>query len=205
MICKCRYQDFRAVCVTLRFQEVRVSVRYAQIRTQNPPPWLCPRQHLRADARRAVGAVEGRGLNPDLPREGERHAADPAGVAAAAESPLLRRRGDRDADRQVGPLDLRPVPHRQADRGRRGAIQVVGRALGRHRDQHRPVDDCRIGRFDGCGARPDPHPHRRRPQPQPQPQPQPRKEPRAAYGATVNAYAGAAGRSSQAPRRGGDT
>jgi hypothetical protein len=34
-----------------------------------------------------------------------------------------------------------PVRHRQADRGREGAIPITGRAVGRHRDQHRALDD----------------------------------------------------------------
>jgi DNA invertase Pin-like site-specific DNA recombinase len=40
-------------------------------------------------------------VRPDLPREGQRRAADPARVAADAESARPRRRGDRDADRPL--------------------------------------------------------------------------------------------------------
>ncbi len=58
---------------------------------------------------------------------------------------------------------LRPVRHRQADRGRQGAIPVTGGTVGRHRHQHRAADDRRSRRAGGRGARPDPHPHGRRP------------------------------------------
>jgi hypothetical protein len=47
---------------------------------------------------------------------------------------------------------LRPVRHRQADRGREGAISFTRRAVGRHRHQHRAADDCRLGRLGGRGA-----------------------------------------------------
>jgi Resolvase, N terminal domain/Helix-turn-helix domain of resolvase len=53
-------------------------------------------------------------VQPDLPGESQRRAADPARVAADAESPRPRRRGDGNADRPAGALDLRPVCHRQA-------------------------------------------------------------------------------------------
>ena len=49
-------------------------------------------------------------------------------------------------------LDLRPVRHRQADRARRGAIPVTGRAVGRHRHQHGAADDRHSWRTGGRGA-----------------------------------------------------
>jgi DNA invertase Pin-like site-specific DNA recombinase len=39
------------------------------------------------------------------------------------------------------------VRHRQADRGRQGEISFTGRAVGRHRHQHRALDDCRSRRL----------------------------------------------------------
>ena len=35
---------------------------------------------------------------------------------------------------------------------RQGAISITGRAVGRHRHQHRAVDDCRSRRTGGCRA-----------------------------------------------------
>ena len=68
--------------------------------------------------------------------------------------------------------------------------------MGRHRHQHRALDDCRVGRPRGRGARPYPHPHRRGPQPG--------KEKRPAYGPSPEIDGGAAGRSPPPPsgRRG---
>ena len=43
------------------------------------------------------------------------------------------------------PLDLRPVRHRKADRGRGRAVPVTGGAVGRHRHQQRALDDCLLG------------------------------------------------------------
>ena len=48
-----------------------------------------------------------------------------------------RRRRDSDADRPTGAQDLRPVRHRQADRGRQGSLPIFGRAVGRHRHRQR--------------------------------------------------------------------
>jgi hypothetical protein len=45
-------------------------------------------------------------VRPDLPREGKRRAARPARAAQAPEGARPRRRGDGDADRPAGPLDL---------------------------------------------------------------------------------------------------
>ena len=73
------------------------------------------------------------GVRAGLRREGERGTADPAGVAAVGESPCTRRCGHSDADRPAGAIHVRPVGHRQANRGRRGAIPVTGLVL-RHRD-----------------------------------------------------------------------
>jgi DNA invertase Pin-like site-specific DNA recombinase len=44
---------------------------------------------------------------------------------------------------RLAPLDLRPVRHRQADRGRQGTVSVTGGAVGRYCHQHRAADDCR--------------------------------------------------------------
>jgi hypothetical protein len=53
---------------------------------------------------------------------------------------------------------FRPVWHRQAYRGRQGAIPILGRAMGRHRHQHRALD----ARFTRRTYRSNPHSHRRR-------------------------------------------
>src|SRR5208282_6322845 len=44
-------------------------------------------------------------------------------------------------------------------------IPFACRAVGRHRHQHRAIDDSRAGRTGGRGARSYPNPHRRGPQP----------------------------------------
>ena len=75
----------------------------------------------------------------------------------------------------------------------RRAIPVTGGAVGRHRHQHRAVDDCRARRAGGRGARPDPHPHGRRPQPG--------EGARAAHGPTAEAHAAAAEGSTAAAGR----
>jgi hypothetical protein len=62
------------------------------------------------------------------------------------------------------------------DRRCRRTIPLIGGTMGRHRHQHRAVDDCRSRRAGGRGARSNPHPHRRRQEP--------RQGPRAAYGPT---------------------
>ena len=41
-----------------------------------------------------------------------------------------RRRGDGDAHRPAGAQHLRPVRHRQAHRGRKGAIPIIGGTVG---------------------------------------------------------------------------
>jgi hypothetical protein len=51
--------------------------------------------------------------------------------------------------------------NRQADRGCQGAISFTRGAVGRHRHQHRAIDDSCVGRIGGRGARSNPHPHRR--------------------------------------------
>jgi hypothetical protein len=56
--------------------------------------------------------------------------------------------------------------------------------------QHRAIDDRRVRRLGGRGARSDPRPHRRGPQP--------RAEPRPAHGPTVKIDGGAEGRSTAA-------
>ena len=70
-----------------------------------------------------------------------------------AESRRPRRRGDDRPHRPAGPLDVRPVQHRQADRGRGGSIPVTGGAVGRQLDQHRALDAGRTGWAGGCRAR----------------------------------------------------
>jgi hypothetical protein len=74
--------------------------------------------------------------------------------------------------------------HREADRGRQGAIPLTRRAVGRHR--HRAADDCRVGRIGGRGARSYQHPHRRGPQPG--------AKARATHGPTVETHDRAEGR-----------
>ena len=64
------------------------------------------------------------------------------------------------------------------------------RTVGRHRHQHRALDDCRPRRLGRRGARPYPHPHRRGPQPS--------AEARAAHGPQTKIDRGAAGRGPQA-------
>jgi hypothetical protein len=48
------YEDFRALFLSLSFQQVIVPERYARFVPPKPTPRLCPRQHLRADARRSA-------------------------------------------------------------------------------------------------------------------------------------------------------
>ena len=55
---------------------------------------------------------------------------------------------------RIDRLALRPVCHRQADRGHGRAIPLTGGAVGRHWHQHRPIDDRRSRRAGGRGARP---------------------------------------------------
>src|SRR4051794_16999376 len=78
----------------------------------------------------------------DFSREGDGRASRPARAVEALERPRPRRRGDGYTDRPVSPLDLRPVRNRQADRGRGRAIPTTGGTMGRHRHQHRALDDC---------------------------------------------------------------
>src|SRR5580693_4237370 len=66
--------------------------------------------------------------------KGERRATRPARTVEAAESPDPRRRGDGDADRPACPLDLRPVRHRQADRGRGGQFRSLAEPRGASHD-----------------------------------------------------------------------
>src|SRR5271155_2962899 len=47
----------------------------------------------------------------------------------------------------------RPVRHRQADRGREGAIPLTGGAVGRYPHQHRALDAGGIGRLGRCVER----------------------------------------------------
>jgi hypothetical protein len=61
-----------------------------------------------------------------LPGEGDRRAARPARASPHARQAGSRRRGDGDADRPPRAVDLRLVRHRQADRGRQGAIPILG-------------------------------------------------------------------------------
>jgi N-6 DNA Methylase len=69
------------------------------------------------------------------------------------------------------------------------------RAVGRHRHQHRALDDCRSRRLGRRGARPYPHPHRRGQEP--------RQGPRAADGPTPGTYySGTAERGHPSPRAG---
>jgi TIR domain len=82
----------------------------------------------------------------DLPREAERRRLRPTRAAEAPQRHWARRRGDCDSDRPPRPLDLRPVRYRQTYRGRRRAVPLTGRAVGQHRYEHRPADDCRPGR-----------------------------------------------------------
>src|SRR5205823_6558475 len=67
-------QDFRKDHLPKPVQQVTLSERYDRIRTSKSPPWLCPRQHLRTDARRPNHPTSRRGMRQDLPREGKRRA-----------------------------------------------------------------------------------------------------------------------------------
>ena len=78
----------------------------------------------------------------------------------------------------------------------RGAIPLTGGTVGRHRHQHRALDDRRSRRAGGRGARPYPHPHRRRPEPG--------EGARAAYGPSAETHAAAAEGSTAAAGRGRD-
>ena len=62
--------------------------------------------------------------------------------------------------------------------------------MGRHRHQHRALDDCRTPRLGGRRTRSYPHPHRRRPQPG--------AEARAAHGPTLETHGRAEGRGTTA-------
>jgi hypothetical protein len=80
-------------------------LRFAEDMIETPPPRICPRQYLRADARRATRAVVQRTMCQDLPREGKRRAAQPAGVAETSDG---TRPGDLvtvNADRPQGSGD----------------------------------------------------------------------------------------------------
>ena len=59
-----------------------------------------------------------------------------------------------NSHRPAGPLNLQPVLHRQAHRGCRRAVQILGRAMGRQLDQHRTANAGRPRRAGGRGARP---------------------------------------------------
>jgi hypothetical protein len=73
-------------------------------------------------------------------------------------------------------------------------VSILGRTVGRHRHQHRALDDCCSRRPRGRGARFDPHPHRRGPQPG--------AEARPAYGPSPEIDGRAAGRGPPTPGRG---
>ena len=91
---------------------------------------------------------------------------------------------------------LRPVRHRQAHRGRKGGIPIIGGAMGRHRHQNRTADDCRPSRLGRRGARPYPHPHGGGPQPG--------EGTRAAHGPAVEIDGKAEGRGPTTKSRGRD-
>ena len=47
-------------------------------------------------------------------------------------------------------ISLKPVRHRQTDRGRQGAIPILGGTVGRHRHQHRALDAGGTRRAGRC-------------------------------------------------------
>jgi hypothetical protein len=59
---------------------------------------------------------------------------------------------------------LRPLRHRQAHRGRQGAVSILGGTVGRQQ-QHRALDAGGTRRACRCSTRSYPHPHRRRQEP----------------------------------------
>src|SRR5438309_7098998 len=75
-------------------------------------------------------------------------------------------------------------------------IPITRGAVGRHRHQHRPIDDRCPRRPCRCGARPYSHPHRRRPQPGAKARP--------AHGPSPKIDGGAADRSPTPTSRGRD-
>jgi AcrB/AcrD/AcrF family len=84
----------------------------------------------------------------------------------------------------------------QAHRGRGRAIPLPGRAVGRHRNQHRSLDDCHPWRPRRRGARSYPHPRGGGQEP--------RQGARQTYGPHPFSHPAAAGGSPPAPRRGRD-
>jgi len=142
-----------------------LSIRYDRNSVEKPPPRLRPCQHLWSDTRGTACPTQGARVQQDLPREGERRPARPARTAQAAESRRSRRCGDGDPHRPPGPLDVRPVCHREADRGCGRPVLLIGRAMGRHRHQYRAADARRPGWTGGCRTRSDQDPYGRRAKP----------------------------------------
>jgi len=141
------FQEFRENPLPLPNPGVTLPVSYDRNAPAKPPSRLCPRQHLRADTRRPTRPATRRGLRQDLPREGNGRAQRPPRASQDARPPRARRRGNGDTHSPLGAQHRRPVRHRQADRGRRGAVSILGRAVGRHWHQHRALDDCRSRRL----------------------------------------------------------
>src|SRR6516225_259188 len=129
-----------------------------------------------------------------LPREGDRRAARPAGASADVAPSRPRRRGDGDSDRPAGAQHVRPVRDRQADRGRQGAVSILGGTVGRQHQQHRAVDAGGTRRACRRRARSYPNPYRRRQEP--------RQGPRKGHGPPPFPDTGAEERGHQAARAG---
>ena len=91
-------------------------------------------------------------------------------------------------------FDLFAIVKQIVDAG--GAIPVTGGTVGRHRHQHRAIDDCRSRRPSGRGARSNPHPHGGRARAG--------QGARAAHGPTAETHAAAAERSTAAAGRRGN-
>jgi hypothetical protein len=86
-----RRVDFRRLRLPPCFQRVTVSVRYDRNRTANPTPRLCPRQHLRPDARRSLSSC----ARTDAPRFSARRRADRRELLKLLRAQELQcRRGD---------------------------------------------------------------------------------------------------------------
>ena len=142
----CINQEFREIFLRQPDQGVTFPVRYDRNAPGKPPSRLCPRQHLRA--RRSTAQLEqlrGAGCTKIYREKVTGAHSDRRELLKMLKAPRARRRGDGNADRPPRAQHLRPVRHRQADRGRQGAVPFAGRAVGRHRHQHRAADDRRSG------------------------------------------------------------